>query len=70
MTPSQPQSLQTIEAAARSLGVSARTIRRYIAQGALTGYRLGPRLVRVDPAEVFGLARPIPSVGYRRPLSR
>lgn len=65
MAPDHPQSLQTLDAAARSLGVSARTIRRYIAQGVLTGYRLGPRLLRVDPAEVVGLARPIPVAAPR-----
>lgn len=69
MTVGNAQALQTLDAAARSLGVSARTIRRYIATGALTGYRLGPRLLRVDSAEVVGLARPIPTVVGRIPVS-
>lgn len=53
--------LQTLEQAARWLGVSVRTVRRYVAAGALTGYRLGPRLLRVDVAEVVGLPRAIPT---------
>ncbi len=53
--------LQTLEQAARWLGVSVRTVRRYIAAGVLTGYRLGPRLLRVDTAEVVGLPRAIPT---------
>lgn len=53
--------LQTLEQAARWLGVSVRTVRRYVAAGALTGYRLGPHLLRVDAAEVVGLPRAIPN---------
>jgi excisionase family DNA binding protein len=40
---------------------SPRTIRRMIAAGLLTGYRLGPRLVRVDLNEVDALLHPIPT---------
>ncbi|WP_338538170.1 hypothetical protein N5P18_15635 [Janibacter terrae] len=32
-----------------------------IAEGTLTGYRLGPRTIRVDLNEVDKLLRPIPS---------
>jgi hypothetical protein len=35
-----------LSAAAAYADVSTRTLRRYIAQGRLTGYRVGPRLVR------------------------
>ena len=41
--------------------VSARTIRRRIAAGDLIGYRMGPRLIRVDLAELDRLLTPIPS---------
>lgn len=58
---SRQHELQTLEQAARWLGVSVRTVRRYIAAGVLTGYRLGPRLLRVDSAEVVGLPRAIPT---------
>ncbi len=36
-----------------------RTLRRYIASGRLTGYRVGPRLVRVDLNELDANLRPI-----------
>jgi len=38
----------TIKEAAETVGVSARTIRRYIASGRIPAYRLGPRMIRVD----------------------
>lgn len=54
-----------LSAAAAYADVSTRTLRRYIAQGRLTGYRVGPRLVKVDLTELDELARPIPTA--RRP---
>jgi excisionase family DNA binding protein len=47
--------------AAAYADVSTRTLRRYIAHGRLTGYRVGPRLVKVDLTELDQLARPIPT---------
>lgn len=55
--------LETIAAAADRLDVSPRTIRRRIADGSLNAYRFGPQLVRLDPAEVDRLLRPIPTAG-------
>jgi len=52
----------SIAAVAIILGCSTRTVRRYIADGRLTGYRMGPRLIRVDMAEVDALLSPIPTV--------
>jgi excisionase family DNA binding protein len=54
-------SYETIAEAARRTGVSTKTIRRRIAEGRLTGYRFGPTLIRLNPAEVDALLRPIPS---------
>jgi excisionase family DNA binding protein len=51
----------TIADAAVRLRVSTKTIRRRIADGSLTGYRVGPHLIRLDPAEVDALMRPIPT---------
>ncbi len=56
-------SYETIAEAARRTGVSTKTIRRRIADGTLTGYRFGPTLLRLHPAEVDGLLRPIPTAG-------
>jgi excisionase family DNA binding protein len=38
--------------AAEFAGVCTRTIRNWIAAGVITGYRTGPRLIRVDIAEL------------------
>jgi excisionase family DNA binding protein len=59
---SAPRYESLVEAAER-LGVSTKTLRRRIADGSLTAYRLGPHLIRLDPAEVDALARPIPTAG-------
>lgn len=54
--------LSVAQSAAR-LGVSPWTIRRRIADGSLTAYRVGPKLIRVDVAELDALLRPIPAAG-------
>lgn len=53
----------TIAEAAQLKGVHPQTIRRMIARGELVGYRFGPRLLRVDPAELEALEHPIPTAG-------
>lgn len=55
--------LESIQNAADYLGVSTKTIRRQIARGELTGYRAGPRLIRVDLNELDAMLRPIPTAG-------
>jgi hypothetical protein len=52
-------------AAAAAYANSVRTLRRYIACGRLIGYRIGPRLIRVDMNELETLARPIPAAEPR-----
>lgn len=47
-----------ITEAAKYLGVTDRTIRQMIADGRLTGYRSGSRLVRVDLNEIDAAMRP------------
>ena len=49
--------------AAEIIGCHPRTIRRRISEGQLTAYRVGPRLLRVDEAEVEHLLRPLPTGG-------
>jgi hypothetical protein len=47
---------------------SAKSIRRRIADGSITGYRIGPRLIQVDLTEIDALLRkPIPT--YREPAA-
>jgi excisionase family DNA binding protein len=50
--------------AAKRYGISEKSIRRYIAQGLITGYRVGQgRLIRVDLVECDArLLTPIPTV--------
>lgn len=50
--------------AASHFGLSVKTLRRRIADGTLVGYRVGPREIRVNLAEVeTALLRPIPTAG-------
>lgn len=53
--------LLTLAQAADALSLDEKTLRRYIAQGLLTGYRIGPRALRLDADEIEALARPIPT---------
>lgn len=46
------------EEAAEYLQVTARTIRQMIADGRLTGYRNGPRIIRVDLDEIDAVMQP------------
>ena len=59
----EPKQYESIADAARRGRCSPKTIRRRIAEGNLTAYRFGPHLIRLDPAEVDALLRPIPTAG-------
>jgi excisionase family DNA binding protein len=61
MTTSPGRNLRSIRAAASRADCSEKTIRRYVAQGKLTGYRFGPRILRVDMDEVDALLQQIPT---------
>lgn len=50
-----------LQDAAQYAGLSEKTLRRYIAAGRLTGYRVGPRALRIDADELDGLFRRIPT---------
>jgi excisionase family DNA binding protein len=60
-TSKQPHRYGSIERAAEIADVSPKTIRRRIADGSITGYRFGPRIIRVDLHEVESLFRPMPT---------
>lgn len=53
----------SIANAAELLDVNPKTIRRWISAGRLTGYRVGPRIIRVDLTELEALARAVPTGG-------
>ncbi len=59
--------LISLTEAAAQLGCSTKTIRRYISGGRLLGYRMGPRLIRVDAEAVAELLRPITAADRRLP---
>ncbi len=44
---------------------SIKTVRRWIAAGILPAYRVGPRMLRVRPADAE-VQRPVPAVGNLR----
>lgn len=57
----RPRRLTSVQAAADYADVSTRSIRRWIASGLIPGYRVGPRLVKVDLNDLDKLARRIPT---------
>ena len=57
-----PRRLASLPDAAEYIGVTERTVRRWIASGHLTGYRLARTTLRVDLNEVDErLCQPIPT---------
>ena len=58
-----PRRYVTLKGAAERLDCSERTLRRMIAAGELTGYRVGKRLVRLDADELDAVVRAIPTAG-------
>ena len=61
----KPDAMLTVAEAADRLHVHSRTIRRRIADGTLSAYRVAPHLIRLDSGEVDALLRRIPSVSMR-----
>lgn len=52
---------ESVSEAAARVGVSTKTVRRWIASGQLAGYRMGPRLLRVDPDDVDAMLTLVPT---------
>lgn len=53
----------SIECAAETLGVTTRSIRRWIADGTIPAYRIGAKVVRIPEDALAGALRPIPTAG-------
>ncbi|WP_280217080.1 DNA-binding protein [Nocardia neocaledoniensis] len=51
------------DAAALAGGVHPRTIRRWVDGGLLEGFRVGPRLIKVEREQVLALVRPLHDEG-------
>ena len=59
----RPERLTSVADAAAYVNVSTRSIRRWISLGLIPGYRVGPRLIKVDLADLDRLAHRIPAAG-------
>ena len=57
----QHKNLVSIAVGAKYVPISEKSLRRYISQGKIRGYRVGPKLIRVDLAELDGLVKQIPA---------
>jgi excisionase family DNA binding protein len=58
-----PHDWKSPNQAAEYAGVSVKTIRRRILDGSLPAQRFGPRLLRLDRADLDRLFRPVPAGG-------
>jgi excisionase family DNA binding protein len=63
MAATTTRNLVSLVDAAQLMGVHPRTVRRYISIGLIKGYRLGPRLLKVDSTELQRLLQQIPAAG-------
>jgi excisionase family DNA binding protein len=55
IAPPPPERRITINDAAARLGMTGRSVRRYLAEGRLNFWRIGGRAIRLDSAEVDAL---------------
>ena len=54
-----PERTIPLEEAAKACGVSNLTVRRWITEGRLRAYRLGPRLIRVETEDINAMFEPL-----------
>lgn len=54
-----PKRLESLSVAAKYANIHPRTLRRYIASGRLTAYRVGPRLIKIDLNELEASFQPV-----------
>jgi excisionase family DNA binding protein len=58
----------SLDEAAKRCSVDTTTVRRWIAAGELTGYKVGPKLLRVNAADVDALFIALPTVASQQYL--
>jgi len=51
--------MYTVQETADYLGVSSKTIYKWIAEGSLKAQRLGKRLYRIDEFDLYNFIRPV-----------
>lgn len=56
-----PRTYESLSAASERTNISVKTLRRFIAEGNLRAYRVGKRILRVDPKGVDSIMRPVPT---------
>lgn len=56
-----PRTYESLAAASERTNISVKTLRRLIAEGDLRAYRVGRRMLRVDPKDVDRIMRPVPT---------
>jgi len=61
-----PRRYLTLSEAAEWLALDEKTLRRWISQGRLTAYRVGPKLIRLDGGEIESMIRVVPTAGGER----
>jgi len=64
MSTTARREFESLASAAERTGLSIRTLRRRIANGDLTAYRNGTRIIRVDPHDVDHLMVRIPTTWH------
>jgi len=58
-----PRRYLTLSDAAGWLSLDEKTLRRWVSQGRLTAYRVGPKLIRLDADEIENMIRVVPTAG-------
>jgi excisionase family DNA binding protein len=59
--PIDASTIISLQVAARIYGCTPATIRTFIADGRLPGYRIGARMIRVKRCDVEALMSPVPT---------
>jgi hypothetical protein len=51
--------IYTVQEAADYLGVSTKTIYKWIAEGSLKAHKIGKRMLRIDELDLYNFIRPV-----------
>lgn len=60
----KPEPSLSIPDAAEKIGASVSTVRRLISRGELRAYRIGARLIRIDPADLASVVSEVNPATY------
>ncbi len=59
-----PRRPASVVQAAAAYGLNKRTVYRWIADGLLPAWKIGPKLIKVDLDDLDDLARPVPTADH------